>query len=158
MERRKYENCLGSPGWRLGTSKQLACDSSTKISSCTRVTCSSLGVQNKFAFGRLEVLTALDMKSNILCNETPCSQVEEYRCFGRAYCLHLHGWRVNWANKQIVRCLLYQLTPAPWTRSSAFLRDVGKLLSNYTALYFKQIFSKKVKENTFTNCSTVERT
>jgi hypothetical protein len=40
------------------------------------------------------------MKSTIICDVTPCSLLEFYRCSGGTYCLLLQGQRVTKANSK----------------------------------------------------------
>jgi hypothetical protein len=93
---------------------------------------------------RFEVHTDLSIKINIFWDMTPCNPVEIYQRFGETYCLHLHGWRENQAN----RC--WSCMNCPWRKdeevcnlfvvscfdpedgSSKFLRNVGKHLPGST--------------------------
>jgi hypothetical protein len=49
---------------------------------------------------RLEVLTAVTMKSTVSWGVTPCSLVEVHQCFWGMYCLHLQDQRVGHAINQ----------------------------------------------------------
>jgi hypothetical protein len=50
--------------------------------------------------GRFKNLTAVVMKSTIFWNIMTCSLLKLNRCFGRAYHLHLQGWKISQARYQ----------------------------------------------------------
>jgi hypothetical protein len=65
-----------------------------------------------------EVLTAMNMKSTVFWDVTPCSS-ETDRRFGGAYRLHIHSWRVGQARKQkkLADSGFTSLPLQPWTMS-----------------------------------------
>jgi hypothetical protein len=57
---------------------------------------------NKFYnYCEFEILTAVAMQYTAFCDATPCSPVEDYRCFEGTYYLHLHGEELSQANNQL---------------------------------------------------------
>jgi hypothetical protein len=87
-----------------------------------------------------EVLRAVNMKSNILCDVTPCSPVEVRRRIEQTYCLHFQVREVSQRrNRQ--QAELFD----PNNGSSIFLRNVLGLPSDCTALHPRRqwVFNNK---------------
>jgi hypothetical protein len=69
---------------------------------------------------KVQVLTAVVMKSTIFWDITPSSPLKVNR-FGRTYCLHLQGWRNNFSkNQQVSR----------WQAESAYLLVLAEIISS----------------------------
>jgi hypothetical protein len=74
---------------------------------------------------------------------TPCSPLKVNRRFGVAYRLHLQGRRINRAKTSVkeggkwTSCSTYE------DEGDMFLRNVGWLLRDYTALYPRRQYSSK---------------
>jgi hypothetical protein len=82
------------------------------------------------------------MKNSIFWDKTSCILVEIYRSFGETYCCHLQDRRVSQANKRkmkLIQCLivaaslLARVVLDRERRDSTFLRNLGKLVPEYTA-------------------------
>jgi hypothetical protein len=59
-----------------------------------------VGMTTVLGYVRLEVLTAMVMKSSIFLGKTPCSPLKVNRLFGETYRLHFGGRRISQARKQ----------------------------------------------------------
>jgi hypothetical protein len=99
-----------------------------------------------------EILTAVFIKSSIFWDIAPCSPLKVNRLFG-VTCLHLHGWRISQVRNQREACsriLGQTVLPASYLLHTGFLlclffdtkdggdmflRNVGWLSVDYTALY-----------------------
>jgi hypothetical protein len=79
----------------------------------------------------VEVLTAVVMKGTIFWDITPCSPLKVNRRFGGTYLLHLHGSVFH----LLTRWFLLGLFFDPKDGGDMFLRKVGCLAKDYTALY-----------------------
>jgi hypothetical protein len=91
-----------------------------------------------------EVLTAVVMKSSVFWDIMPCSPLKLYRRFGGTCRLHLQRRRICQARSQRVAIrtnfllsLLFDFEDG----GDMFLRNVGTISTEYTALYPRRWFS-----------------
>jgi hypothetical protein len=100
---------------------------------------------------RFEVLTVVVIKSTIFWDITPCSPLRVNRRFGGTYRLHLQcrktsrAWNQSESRWQAELCFhagfLLGLFFDPEDRGDMFLRNVGWLSTDYTALYHRIWYS-----------------
>jgi hypothetical protein len=99
---------------------------------------------------RFEVLTVVTMKSTTFGNLTPYSMAEIYRRNGGMCCVHLQGRRIRQPSKRassIVPAACYLLVLSVGLLFDhedgdiTFLRNVDKLIPNYTASHTLQMTS-----------------